>query len=198
MSANLSEYGQLPPVAEAQACVVPDPQPPRSFETVPTPLGPVMVVFSGDDLAGLYFDGHARTPARSGREGGPGASMLALRAQLDEYFSGSRTRFEVPLRFEGTPFQVAVWTALVEVPYGQTSTYSQLAAHIGHPGAARAVGAANGQNPISIVVPCHRLIGASGDLTGYGWGLDRKRSLLELEGAIAAGAAPVRRARAGW
>jgi methylated-DNA-[protein]-cysteine S-methyltransferase len=123
--------------------------------------------------------------------------MRALTDQLDDYFRGARTRFDVPLRFEGTAFQMAVWSALVEIPFGQTSTYAHLAERIGRPGAARAVGAANGQNPISIVVPCHRLIGASGDLTGYGWGLDRKRRLLELEGAIAVGDPPVRRARAG-
>ena len=103
--------------------------------------------------------------------------------QLDEYFRGVRTRFDLPLRLEGTPFQVAVWSALLEIPYGQTWSYSELAAWIGHPRAARAVGAANGQNPISIVIPCHRLIGRDGDLTGYGGGLDRKRSLLDLESA---------------
>jgi methylated-DNA-[protein]-cysteine S-methyltransferase len=172
-------------------------QPLRSYDSVATPLGPVLVVFSGDELAGLYFDGHTRTPARSGRKGGPAVPVRALTDQLDGYFGGARTRFDVALRFEGTAFQIAVWTALVEVPFGQTSTYSQLAERIGRPRAARAVGAANGKNPISIVVPCHRLIGASGDLTGYGWGLDRKRSLLELEGAIAVGSPPIRRARAG-
>jgi methylated-DNA-[protein]-cysteine S-methyltransferase len=174
-----------------------DATPLRSFDSVPTPLGPVLVVFSGDDLVGLYFDDHARTPARSGRKGGPAASLGSLTDQLDEYFGGARTRFDIPLRFAGTPFQDAVWSALVEIPFGQTSTYARLAEAIGRPRAARAVGAANGQNPISIVVPCHRLIGASGDLTGYGWGLDRKRSLLELEGAIAVESPPVRRATAG-
>jgi methylated-DNA-[protein]-cysteine S-methyltransferase len=176
---------------------VPDTQPLRSFDSVPTPLGQLLVVFSGDELAGLYFDGHARTPDRSGRRGGPATPMRSVTDQLGEYFGGARTRFDVPLRFEGTPFQMAVWSALVEIPFGQTSTYSQLAERLGRPRAARAVGAANGQNPISIVVPCHRLIGASGDLTGYGWGLDRKQRLLELEGAIAQGSQPVRRARAG-
>jgi methylated-DNA-[protein]-cysteine S-methyltransferase len=112
--------------------------------------------------------------------------MRAVIDQLDEYFEGARTRFDLPLHVEGTPFQLTVWSALVEIPFGQTSTYAQLADRIRRPRAARAVGAANGQNPISIVVPCHRLIGASGDLTGYGWGLDRKRALLELEGALSA------------
>jgi methylated-DNA-[protein]-cysteine S-methyltransferase len=152
---------------------------------VPTPLGPLLVAFAGDALTGLYFDGHARTPRVSGRRGGPDAAMRAISVQLDEYFHGARTRFDLPLRLEGTAFQLTVWSALLGVPFGQTSTYAQLAAQIGRPRAFRAVGAANGQNPISIVVPCHRLIGTSGHLTGYGWGLDRKRALLELEGALA-------------
>jgi len=170
-----------------------DAPPLQSFDSVPTLLGPLLVVFAGDELVGLYFDGHARTPRVSGRKGGPAAARDVLSDQLDEYFGGARTRFDVPIRFEGTPFQVAVWSALVDIPFGTTSTYSDLAERVGRPRAARAVGAANGQNPISIVVPCHRLIGASGDLTGYGWGLDRKRRLLELEGALSA----VRRARVG-
>jgi methylated-DNA-[protein]-cysteine S-methyltransferase len=194
---DLSEYGRIPPPDGDQACPVHDASPLRSFDSVATPLGAVLVVFSGDELVGLHFDGHARTPPRSGRNGGPASPMRALSDQLDEYFSGERTRFDVALRFEGTPFQIAVWSALIEIPFGQTSTYSHLAERIGRTRAARAVGTANGQNPISIVVPCHRLIGASGDLTGYGWGLDRKRSLLELEGAIALWSRPVRRARAG-
>ncbi len=183
---DLSEYGQIPPSAGAQSCHVSDPPPRRSYGSVPTPLGRLLVVFAEDDLVGLYFDGHARTPVVSGREGGPPEQMRALTEQLDEYFRGARTRFDVPLRLEGTPFQVAVWSALLEIPYGATASYAGLAERIGHPRAPRAVGAANGQNPISILVPCHRLIGADGSLTGYGWGLDRKRSLLELEGALPA------------
>jgi methylated-DNA-[protein]-cysteine S-methyltransferase len=153
---------------------------------VPTPLGRLLVVFAEDDLVGLYFDGHARTPVVIGRQGGPSEQMRALTEQLDEYFRGARTRFDVPLRLEGTPFQVAVWSALLEIPYGATASYAGLAERIGYPHAPRAVGAANGRNPISILLPCHRLIGADGSLTGYGWGLDRKRSLLELEGALPA------------
>lgn len=156
----------------------------RSYGSVPTPLGTLLVVFAGDELAGLSFDGHPRTPPTSGRKGGPAGAMRVLTDQLDGYFDGTRTRFDVPLRLEGTPFQLAVWSALLEIPFGQTSTYMGLAERIGRPQAPRAVGAANGQNPISIVVPCHRLVGADGGLTGYGWGLDRKRRLLELEGAV--------------
>jgi methylated-DNA-[protein]-cysteine S-methyltransferase len=184
ITAHLSEYGQNPPRGEAQACLVHDAPPIRSYDSVPTPLGPLLVVFAGDALAGLYFDGHSRTPRVSGRQGGPAGAIRAVSDQLDEYFRGARTRFNLPLRLEGTAFQIAVWAALIEIPFGWTSTYAQLAERIGRSRAARAVGAANGQNPISIVVPCHRLIGASGDLTGYGWGLDRKRDLLELEGAL--------------
>ncbi len=101
--------------------------------------------------------------------------------QLSEYFSGQRTKFEVPLAPVGTPFQLAVWEALRSIPYGTTTSYGQLARSVNSPGASRAVGAANGRNPISIIVPCHRVIGSSGDLTGYGGGLPRKRQLLDLE-----------------
>ena len=155
----------------------------ESYGYAPTPLGRVLVITAGDELIGLHFDGHARTPDLGPRTSGTGATLSAVADQLDEYFRGVRTGFELPIRLEGTPFQREVWAALLDIPFGQTSTYAEVARRIGRPRAVRAVGAANGQNPISIVVPCHRLIGANGDLTGYGWGLERKRSLLELEGA---------------
>lgn len=101
--------------------------------------------------------------------------------QLDDYFAGLRTDFDLMVAPRGTPFQLDVWRALTTIPYGETVSYGELAARVGRPTAARAVGAANGQNPISIIVPCHRVIGASGDLTGYGGGLDRKSLLLDLE-----------------
>ena len=104
--------------------------------------------------------------------------------QLSEYFDGSRTEFDLPLDLEGTPFQESVWTALSTIPYGETVTYATQAERIGRPSAVRAVGAANGRNPVPIVLPCHRVIGASGSLTGYAGGLDRKRRLLEIEGAL--------------
>jgi methylated-DNA-[protein]-cysteine S-methyltransferase len=175
---------------------MPQAAPPPLFGYAPTPLGRVLVITRGDELTGLHFDGHARTPRITGQPSAFSSVLTAVATQLAEYFQRARTRFELPVRFDGTPFQVAVWSALLEIPYGQTSTYASLAARIGRPRAARAVGAANGQNPISIVVPCHRLIGAGGDLTGYGGGLERKRSLLELEGADP-DRRPVRRARAG-
>jgi methylated-DNA-[protein]-cysteine S-methyltransferase len=162
---------------------MPTAAPPRSFGYAPTPLGRVLVITAGEELTGLHFDGHARTPRVRGSPSASGPLLAAVTEQLAEYFQGSRTRFELRLRLDGTPFQVTVWSALLEIPYGHTSTYGALAAQIGRPLAARAVGAANGQNPISIVVPCHRLIGVAGDLTGYGGGIERKRSLLELEGA---------------
>jgi methylated-DNA-[protein]-cysteine S-methyltransferase len=182
---NLSGNGRTLSVPRAQAGDVTDPQPPRSHGHAPTPLGRVLIVIGAGELVGLHFDGHARTPDVSRLEAASDQSLRSVRTQLDEYFRGVRMRFDLPIRLEGTPFQQAVWAALLDIPYGRTSTYSHVAAAIGRPRAVRAVGAANGQNPISIVVPCHRLIGADGGLTGYGWGLDRKRSLLDLEAANA-------------
>jgi methylated-DNA-[protein]-cysteine S-methyltransferase len=138
-----------------------------------SPLGPLCLRADDDALVALTFGEAAReddTPV-----------LAATRAQLDEYFAGNRTEFDLPLRLEGTPWERRVWEALLEIPYGTTQSYGELAARIGAPGAARAVGAANGRNPISIVVPCHRVIGASGALTGYGWGVERKSALLDLE-----------------
>jgi methylated-DNA-[protein]-cysteine S-methyltransferase len=103
------------------------------------------------------------------------------RAQLGEYFEGRRTSFDVPLALHGTPFQRRVWEALLEIPYGETTSYGELARRLGSPRAMRAVGLANGRNPVAVIVPCHRVIGADGTLTGYGGGLERKRLLLELE-----------------
>lgn len=141
----------------------------------------MLVVTAEDRLAGLYFDSHARTPPLEGLSRRRSAAFDRVRAQLAEYFAGARISFDVPLLLEGTPFQVAVWEALIEIPLGSTASYGEIARQLGKPQAARAVGAANGLNPISIIVPCHRLVGADGSLTGYGWGIDRKRRLLELE-----------------
>jgi methylated-DNA-[protein]-cysteine S-methyltransferase len=107
--------------------------------------------------------------------------LAAACAQLNEYFAGSRKEFDLPLRFNGTEFQVSVLKALREIPYGETTSYGEIAKRIGRPKAVRAVGAANGRNPIPIVVPCHRVIGSTGDLTGFGGGLDTKEALLRLE-----------------
>ena len=109
------------------------------------------------------------------------APLPEVRRQLDDYLAGRRRQFDVPLDFAGTPFQRLCWEALLRIPYGETRTYGQLAAALGAPSASRAVGLANGRNPISIVVPCHRVVGASGSLTGYAGGVERKRALLDLE-----------------
>jgi methylated-DNA-[protein]-cysteine S-methyltransferase len=117
-------------------------------------------------------------------DGEPDDAHPAIREaarQLAEYFARTRRAFELPLGLRGTPFQLRVWNALLGIPYGETRTYSQLALQLGQPGAARAVGAANGANPVSIIVPCHRVIAAGGGLGGYGGGLDRKKFLLDLE-----------------
>jgi methylated-DNA-[protein]-cysteine S-methyltransferase len=141
--------------------------------TFTSPLGPIRLVADGTALRELTF-------------GEAGASddspvLAAACAQLGEYFAGTLTEFDLPLALEGTTWERRVWEALLEIPYGTTLSYGELAARIGAPSAARAVGAANGRNPISIVVPCHRVIGASGALTGYGWGVERKSALLDLE-----------------
>lgn len=144
-----------------------------------SPIGPLTLVGTGDALTGLYMAEHRYAPAAFGDrddDAFPGAV-----AQLTEYFAGTRTTFDVALAPKGTPFQQRVWAALREVPYGETTTYGELAATIGRPTASRAVGHANGHNPISIIVPCHRVVGTSGSLTGYGGGLPRKRFLLALE-----------------
>jgi len=123
-------------------------------------------------------------PDRAGWEPADTAFAAAV-DQLEEYFAGQRTEFELELELAGTPFQRRVWSALMTIPYGQTRSYGEIAMQLDAPGASRAVGLANGRNPIAIIVPCHRVIGANGKLTGYGGGLSRKRALLDLETAKA-------------
>ncbi len=126
-----------------------------------------------------------RLPHRPGHGSKQGA-FVTVKAQLRAYFAGERRDFDVPLSPVGSPFQLAVWSALTQIPYGTTTSYGAIAPQLGKsPAASRAVGAANGQNPIAVIIPCHRVIGADGDLTGYGGGLDRKELLLRLEGAAA-------------
>jgi methylated-DNA-[protein]-cysteine S-methyltransferase len=152
--------------------------------TIGSPVGPLTLVAAGDALAALYMTNHRHQPGPAAF-GAPGdladEPFAAAAAQLEAYFAGELTRFDVPLEPGGTAFQRTVWAALRAIPYGQTVTYGQLAAAIGAPGSSRAVGLANGKNPVSIVVPCHRVIGSDGSLTGYGGGLPRKRFLLDLE-----------------
>jgi methylated-DNA-[protein]-cysteine S-methyltransferase len=132
-------------------------------------------------LSGLYMTDQRHRPSDEAFGPEDPAPFGDVITQLAEYFDGTRTAFDLPLDPIGTPFQRTVWRALVEIPYGETVTYGELAQRLGRPSAARAVGLANGRNPIGIIVPCHRVVGANGDLTGYGGGLERKRHLLDLE-----------------
>jgi methylated-DNA-[protein]-cysteine S-methyltransferase len=136
-------------------------------------------------LAGLYMEGQRHRPGQETFGDRDPEPFDAVVAQLRAYFDGTLTAFDLPLAPRGTPFQQAVWSALREIPYGRTVSYGEIADRIGRPTAARAVGMANGRNPIGIIVPCHRVVGSSGDLTGYGGGLDRKRHLLAFEASTA-------------
>ena len=141
---------------------------------VDTPVGRLGLVASEGGLRRVLWAGE---PGAGGNE----AMLAAAAAQLREYFDGSRRAFDLPLDLEGTPFQRRAWLALAEIPYGETRSYGEQARRLGMPRAARAVGAANGANPVPIVLPCHRLVGADGSLTGFGGGLEAKRRLLEFE-----------------
>lgn len=146
------------------------------------PLGPMTILSSHEAVSAVLFDGQKhealhRVPADPGEP----PPLALLRRELDAYFAGRLTRFSAPLAPQGTAFQQAVWRALLDIPFGGTSSYGGLAAALGRPSASRAVGAAVGRNPISIAVPCHRVVGTAGSLTGYAGGLDRKRALLALE-----------------
>ena len=151
------------------------------FTTEQSPVGEITLVGDGDALTGLYMTEHRHRPPLPEGARRDGAPFADARRQLGEYFAGERTEFDLPLGMAGSPFQRQVWRALLDIPYGETVSYGELAQRVGRPGAARAVGLANGRNPISIVVPCHRVIGSSGALTGYGGGTERKRFLLDLE-----------------
>jgi methylated-DNA-[protein]-cysteine S-methyltransferase len=154
-----------------------------AYCTTPSPLGEILLVADGDALAGVYFRGqkYERDVASDWRHDANVPVLRAARQQLGEYFAGARTTFELPLAAPGTDFQHAVWRAIASIPCGATATYTDVAVRAGHAGSVRAAGAATGRNPWSIVVPCHRVVGADGSLTGYAGGLDRKRALLALE-----------------
>jgi methylated-DNA-[protein]-cysteine S-methyltransferase len=157
------------------------------WTTTATPIGELTLLGDGEHLSALYLDGQRHRPPHDPGLVRDDAALAAAVEQLHEYFAGHRTAFDLPLRFAaGTDFQRTVWHALLDIPYGTTTTYAALAAAIGRPSATRAVGLANGKNAVSIVVPCHRVVGHDGSLTGYGGGLDRKRWLLDLEAATLA------------
>jgi methylated-DNA-[protein]-cysteine S-methyltransferase len=160
------------------------------FATFDTTQGVVYATASDAGLTGIYFMGgrHAPPIAATWRETPHDAVLGACARQLREYLDGCRTAFDLPLAAVGTPFQQAVWAQIARIPYGATLTYAGIAKALGTPAASRAVGAATGRNPISIVVPCHRVVGTGGSLTGYAGGLERKARLLALERGLAAAA----------
>ena len=155
-----------------------------TFITLPSLVGELKLVANGSRLAAILWENDRPNRVRLGpmTEAPDNPVLLKTARQLEEYFAGTRNCFELELDFVGTDFQKQVWAALLTIPFGETRTYSQIAQQIGKPTAVRAVGAANGRNPISIVAPCHRVIGASGKLTGFAGGLEAKERLLRLEG----------------
>ncbi|OBG97494.1 cysteine methyltransferase [Mycobacterium sp. E136] len=150
------------------------------FRTMQSPVGQLTLAGRNDRLMHLRMVDQTYEPSREGWVADDGAFPDAVE-QLQAYFAGELTDFDLRLDMVGTAFQKKVWAALLTIPYGETRSYGEIARQIGAPGAFRAVGLANGHNPIGIIVPCHRVIGANGSLTGYGGGLDRKRALLEME-----------------
>lgn len=156
---------------------------PLSSAAVASPVGALTLVADDDSLVAILWeeDDPARVPLPAAVVAPDHPVLVEAGRQLDEYFAGRRRAFDLPLRFRGTAFQRAVWSALLAIPFGETSSYGAIARSLGRPGAARAVGAANGRNPISIVAPCHRVIGANGALTGFAGGLAAKETLLALE-----------------
>jgi methylated-DNA-[protein]-cysteine S-methyltransferase len=150
------------------------------YTTLNSPIGELLL--TGDDRG---LTGLAMSPFWIDRDWEPDAEHFQhVRTQLTDYFAGERDAFDLPLALDGNPFEQRVWEALRQIPYGATVSYGEIAREIGHPDAPRAVGAANGRNPVAVIVPCHRVIGADGSLTGYGGGLERKRFLLDLEAGV--------------
>jgi len=158
----------------------------RYYDLYESPHGQMLLVADGEGVSGVYFDGQKYLPQVESdwRRDARHAPLRQAKQELSEYFGGERKRFETVLAPAGTPFQRSVWKAISTVGFGRTITYDELARRAGCPGSARAAGAATGRNPISIIVPCHRIVGSNGNLTGYAGGLDRKRALLALESGI--------------
>ena len=180
------------------------------YITVKSPIGKLLLTSDGEAVTGIYMEEHeggpqalsgfsasaspaaafTSLPTLSWEDGGAVPVLQEARRQLDAFFDGKRESFDLPLKPAGTPFQRTVWDELTRIPFGKTISYGELAKRIGQPAASRAVGLANGKNPIAIVIPCHRVIGANGTLTGYGGGIDRKKWLLEHEGVALGGRQP--------
>lgn len=159
-----------------------------AFKTIASPVGELTLVASERGLAAILWenDDPDRVRLAPRVEDADHPVLNRAQAQLADYFAGTLQSFDLPLDFKGTDFQKQVWQALLAIPFGETRSYAEIARAIGRPSACRAVGAANGRNPISIVAPCHRVIGTNGALTGFAGGLDAKRLLLRLEGQLAA------------
>ena len=156
----------------------------RYYDYFQSPQGGMLLLATDEGLAGIFFDRQKHHPQKQAdwKKHADHKLLRQAKRELAEYFAGKRTHFDVALAPEGTPFQRSVWKAISTVRFGETISYGELARRAGHPGSARAAGAATGRNPIGIIVPCHRIVGANGSLTGYAGGLDRKRALLALEG----------------
>jgi methylated-DNA-[protein]-cysteine S-methyltransferase len=167
---------RLPPNLSYLAATVPAVT--RRHTVLPSPIGALTAVDEDGELVGLFMDAPAASVDLGARET---ARFTALSRQLTEYFAGERCSFDLPLRPVGNDFQLAVWRLMAEIPYGETRSYGELARRLGDRSLAQAVGAACGRNPLPVVVPCHRVVGADGSLVGFGGGLHRKRLLLDLE-----------------
>ena len=158
----------------------------KHYDFYDSPQGRMLLVANDEGLCGVYFDGQKRLPELDPewRREPSHATLEQAKRELAEYFAGERKRFEISLAPEGTAFQRSVWSAISTVAFGETITYGELARRAGSSGSARAAGAATGRNPIGVIVPCHRIVGSDGSLTGYAGGIDRKRALLALESGV--------------
>ncbi|MBQ1093002.1 methylated-DNA--[protein]-cysteine S-methyltransferase [Streptomyces sp. B93] len=159
----------------------------KHHRIIDSPYGPLTLVAEDGVLCGLYMTDQRHRPPEETFGPRSDAPFPEAEEQLEAYFAGGLKEFTLPLRLNGTPFQRAVWDRLRQIPYGETRTYGDLATTLGNPNSSRAVGLANGRNPVGIIVPCHRVIGSTGSLTGYGGGLERKRRLLDFERGAGSG-----------
>ena len=156
----------------------------NTYTIIDSPIGELLLVGDGESLSRLHMLGSRKRVELDPAWKRDDEAFGEVREQLTEYFAGDRREFDLPLSMAGNPFELRVWEELQTIPYGETASYGEIAQRIGNPGAPRAVGLANGRNPIAVIVPCHRVIGADGSLTGYGGGLERKRLLLDLEAGV--------------